>query len=205
MLALEEEDIAGLEVAMGDAEAVGVAERVAELAEEGRDIHRAEPAAAGEPVFERPGGHVGGDEVEIAVLLAVGNEGQDVRVSGEAAGELHDVAEMGQEAGLVGKLRVDDLDDDIAPAGHRGARAVHLGDAAPRQLLGELVAAEDPPLEPCRHSPLLTALPTHCLLGRAPYARPVYHAARAPAAQSPISTPAPERRRYELFIGLLFR
>src|SRR5262245_7847830 len=105
--ALEEEDVAGLDVAMRDTLTMGVAEGITELVEEWAYVCRPHPAAARDPIFEGAASDIGRDEKKVTILLPTGDEGQHVGVARQPAGHVHDLAEVRDEARQPSELRID--------------------------------------------------------------------------------------------------
>ena len=62
--------------------------------------------------------------------------------------ELDDLAKMGQEPFLLGKLGMDDLDDRLSPPWILGMRAIYFGNTTAVHLFSKLIAAKDLPLQP---------------------------------------------------------
>ncbi len=93
--------------------------------------------AVGEAILERPAPHPAHDEVGAAGLAPEVVERDDVGVL-EPGDELCLVLESTDERGIVGEIRMDDLDGDIAI--HRGWIARYTTRSAPPELLAELVA-----------------------------------------------------------------
>ncbi len=64
-----DKDIVGLDIAVDDAQRVGVVERGGHIADDAQGVAQGQ-GAAGNDILDRPGAHVAHDQVQGAILLA---------------------------------------------------------------------------------------------------------------------------------------
>jgi hypothetical protein len=131
------EDVLGLDVAVDHPVLVRVLDRSSDLLRDRQGLLDAELLVAGQPVPQRLAPDVGQDIPQEALVLAGGDEGEDVRVV-EPRGEL-DLTEKPVSAEHRGQLRAQDFEGDV-PVKLEVVCEVDGGHAALTQLTVEAVA-----------------------------------------------------------------
>ena len=126
-LGLLEQDVLGLDIAMNHAPAMGVAKRLGQFGENADRLGRLEPALALDARGEGLAFDVAHDEVHESVVLAKGEEGDDVRMGQLRRGACL-AAKTLTKVGRLGAFGRKDLDRDEAV--ERGfTREVHRAHA----------------------------------------------------------------------------
>ncbi len=136
-VALHQEDVLRLDVAVDHVPGVGVVQGVGDPPRDAHRVPHRQAALPPEPVAERPGLDVGHGVPEPAVIVAGVVDRQDVGVV-EPGGE-PDLAEEALRGYGGGKLRVHELEHD-RPGVPEVLHQVHRRHAAPAELALEAVA-----------------------------------------------------------------
>jgi hypothetical protein len=137
------QNVAGLEVAVNHAAAMGVIERGGGLIDDALNPLKGDIAGCDNQVVDGAAGHIGHDDVRAVINLTVIVHGQNVRVL-EVGSHLDFAAEALAEGRVFRVFRVDDLDRDpatFAPDG-RLPTTIHGRHAALRDALDDFVITQ---------------------------------------------------------------